>query len=152
MKPILGTALLLIVAALVPVMDQNAAAQDGKVEQELQARYRAWTEAIAKGTVVALFEKNAADEFTFIDAPTGALSNKKETIERIKALDVQSWEFDEVKVRAYGETAVVTSRWTIKGTAKGKDISGQYRSTEVWVKRAANWQEVASQATRVVQP
>ena len=151
MKPILGTALLLIVAAFVG-MNHNAAAQDGKVEQELQARYRAWTEAIAKGTVVALFEKNAADEFTFIDAPTGALSNKKETIERINALDVQSWEFDEVKVRVYGETAVVTSRWTLKGKGNGEDISGQYRGTEVWVKRAGNWQEVASQATRIVQP
>lgn len=149
MRPILGTALLAVLAAVVGLTERGAAAEEAKVVQELIEFYRDWTDAVGKGTVVALFERNAADDFTFIDALTGALGNKKETIERIKALDVQSWEFDDIKVRAYGETAVVTSRWTLKGTAKGKDISGQYRSTEVWVKRSGGWQEVASQATRI---
>lgn len=152
MKPILATTLLAALAAFVPLTGRSAAAEESKVEQEIKQFYRDWTDAVAKGTVAGLFERNAAEEFTFIDALEGTLGNKKETIERIKALDLQSWEFDEVKVRAYGETAVVTSRWTIKGTAKGKDISGQYRSTEVWVKRAGSWKEVASQATRIVQP
>ena len=152
MKPILSTVLFAVLAALVPLTERSAAAEEGKVEQEIKQFYRDWTDAVAKGTVAGLFERRSAEEFTFIDALEGTLGNKQETIERIKALEVKSWEFDEVKVRAYGETAVSTSRWTIKGSAKGKDISGQYRSTEVWVKRSGKWLEVASQATRVVQP
>jgi ketosteroid isomerase-like protein len=152
MKPILGIALLTVVALMLPGIKRQATAQDSKLEQELLTRYREWSDAVAKGTAAARFERNAAEDYTFVDAQTGGLHDKKGTLELLKAFDAQSWDIDDVKVRIYGDTAVVTSRWTLKGKLKGEDISGEYRATATWVKRSGNWQEVASQATRIISP
>ncbi len=58
----------------------------------------------------------------------------------------------DVEVRAYGDTAVVTSRATLKGQRQGLNISGQYRGIDVYVKKQGRWQVVAAQATRIAQP
>ena len=49
-----------------------------------------------------------------------------------------------MKVRAYGDTAVVTYVTTDKGKFKGQDISGRYRWTDVFVRRGGTWQIVAA--------
>jgi ketosteroid isomerase-like protein len=58
---------------------------------------------------------------------------------------------NEVKVRIYGDAAVVISLWTTKETPKGKDTGGQSRWTDTWVKKAGRWQCVASHEWEVVQ-
>jgi ketosteroid isomerase-like protein len=46
------------------------------------------------------------------------------------------FDVDDLAVRTYGETAVVTGRSTSKGrNAKGEPIRGQYRFLRVWVQR-----------------
>ncbi len=52
-------------------------------------------------------------------------------------------------MRAYGDTAVVHGLETEKSSYKGKDTSGQYRFTDVFVKRNGRWQAIATQVTRV---
>jgi ketosteroid isomerase-like protein len=52
-------------------------------------------------------------------------------------------------VRVHGEVAVVTGRNTIKATYMGKDISGAYRFTDTFVKRASRWQVMTTQGTAV---
>ena len=59
---------------------------------------------------------------------------------------------NEMKVRTYGDTAVSTGRSTIKAKVNGQDASGEYRFTDVWVKRGDRWQAVASQVTRIAKP
>lgn len=68
------------------------------------------------------------------------------------SLKYESVKFDEIKVHAYGDTAVLTGRSTVKGQDNGKDISGQYRYTRVYVKRQGRWQLVATQLTRIAEP
>jgi ketosteroid isomerase-like protein len=65
------------------------------------------------------------------------------------SLKYESIKFDEIKVHAYGDTAVVTGRSTAKGQDNGKDFSGQFRYTRVYVKRQGSWQIVATQSTRI---
>jgi ketosteroid isomerase-like protein len=65
------------------------------------------------------------------------------------SIKYESAKFDEIKVYAYGDTAVVTGRNTAKGQDNGKDFSGQFRYTRVYVKRQGKWQIVATQATRI---
>jgi hypothetical protein len=63
------------------------------------------------------------------------------------------FEVDDLAVRIYGETAVVTGRSTPKGVnAKGEPIRGQYRFLRVWVLRGGQWQVVAFQGTRIAEP
>ena len=62
----------------------------------------------------------------------------------------EAFDVDDLAVRIYGETAVVTGRSTPKGrTARGEPIRGQYRFLRVWVKRDGRWQAVAFQGTRI---
>ena len=68
------------------------------------------------------------------------------------SLKYDSAKFDEIKVHAYGDTAVVTGRNTTKGKDNGKDFVGQFRYTRVYVKRQGTWQLVATQATRIPEP
>jgi ketosteroid isomerase-like protein len=61
-----------------------------------------------------------------------------------------------VKVRVYGDAAVVTGRATIKGQLKtgadsAQDISGQYRYTRVYVKQQGQWRLVSFQFAPVAQ-
>jgi ketosteroid isomerase-like protein len=57
-----------------------------------------------------------------------------------------------MKVRVYGDMAVATYGSTDKGSYKGKDISGRFRWTDVFVKRNGRWEIVAGQGTRISQP
>jgi ketosteroid isomerase-like protein len=65
------------------------------------------------------------------------------------SIKYESVKFDDLKVHAYGDTAVVTGRSTVKGQDGGKDISGQSRYTRVYVKRQGRWQLVATQTTTI---
>ncbi|HUE83921.1 MAG TPA: nuclear transport factor 2 family protein [Pyrinomonadaceae bacterium] len=65
------------------------------------------------------------------------------------AIKYESLKFDDIKVRVYGDTAVVTGRSTSKGADQGQDFSGVFRYTRVYVKRPSGWQLVATQATRI---
>jgi ketosteroid isomerase-like protein len=68
------------------------------------------------------------------------------------SLKYESIKFDEIKVHAYGDTAVVTGRSTQKGKDNGKDLAGQFRYTRVYVKRQGRWQIVATQSTGIPEP
>jgi ketosteroid isomerase-like protein len=55
----------------------------------------------------------------------------------------------EMKVRLYGETAVITGQSTIRAKVKGEEVAGEYRFTDIWVKQSDRWLAVASQVTRI---
>lgn len=63
----------------------------------------------------------------------------------------QSIELGPMKVRVFGRTAIVTGSDTEKSMYKGKDSSGKYVWTDVFVNRNGRWQAVASETTKVQQ-
>ena len=91
-----------------------------------------------------------AEDFTFTN-PFGEVMTKEQRIGEIKPGGIQfdSYTVDDVKVRVYGDTAVVTNRTTLSGKRGDQAITGQYRATSVFVKKGGNWQVVASQSTRI---
>ena len=113
-----------------------------RIEQEL-------TDALLKGDA-SVFERNLADAFIFT-GPDGVVMSKAEFIAPIKSRDFkfESSKFDDMKVKVYGNSAVVTYQTTDKGTYKGNDLSGQYRWTDVFIKQGGGWQIVATQGTRI---
>ena len=56
---------------------------------------------------------------------------------------------DEVQVRVYGETAVLTSRVSIQGEDDSDGVSGEYRNTRVYVRQRGRWRAVSGQSTRI---
>jgi ketosteroid isomerase-like protein len=77
--------------------------------------------------------------------PTGVVRSKADVISDFKsgALKIESIESEDLKVQPYGDTAVVTGRTRIKGTDKGRALTGEQRFTQVYAKKDGRWQIVA---------
>ena len=72
---------------------------------------------------------------------------------RIEADDATFTEFniDDLKVRLFGDTAIVVGQGSIKAHTKTQDLSGQYVWTDTFVKMRGEWKAVASQVTPVLE-
>jgi ketosteroid isomerase-like protein len=141
------SAVLLI--GLLAAVPQGWAQAPGSAEQELIKRENAWSEATLKGDGAAL-QEIFADEYLDTDQD-GVTWNKSQDVANVTsgAFKLASYKLDDLKVHVYGRAAVVTGLNTIKATFKGKDVSGAYRFTDVFVKRGGRWQCVATQGTLV---
>ena len=82
-----------------------------------------------------------------VTAPIGICVDKPAVMSEVrqaaeKAI-VGRYDKDDLKVRAYGDTAVSSYRMTAEATFEGTDIKRQFCSTNVWMKRNGHWQIVA---------
>jgi uncharacterized protein (TIGR02246 family) len=119
-------------------------------ESELKALERQWSDAYVKGDS-AFLKSIETDDFRLVD-PEGNVVTKAQDIKELEAktFTVESATVGKLEVRMLGEKfAYVTGLSTMKGTYKGKDISGQYRFLDVFEKKDGKWQAIASQITRV---
>jgi ketosteroid isomerase-like protein len=139
------------VAVLVFGVAVLAQTQSESVEQELLKLEQQWTDALVKPDL-AFLDRIKADDYTFTDHE-GSVWTKAQSLALLKSGEdvISSCVADEMKARVYGDAAVVTGRNTTKETFKGKDISGQYRWTDTWVKHAGRWQCVATHVSRIAQ-
>jgi ketosteroid isomerase-like protein len=109
-----------------------------------------WADALVKRDQ-AVLDRIEAPDWMLTD-PSGTLQTKAQADTTLKSGDhtFESFKIDELKVRVYGDTAVVHGLETEKSNHKGKDTSGQYRFTNVFVKRDGRWQAIATHVSRVV--
>jgi ketosteroid isomerase-like protein len=138
-----GAALLLAISSLL------ARGADTKgVEKAIIQMEKDWAEAGIKKDVAA-FDRIVADDWISVDFE-GNVVNKTTAIADLKsgASSSASVDLGEMKVRVYGDTAIVIGSDTEKSTYKGKDSSGHYVWTDVFVKRNGRWQAVSSQSVK----
>jgi ketosteroid isomerase-like protein len=117
-------------------------------EQEIRQMIEKYRTAILQRDIATL-EKIWADDYVFVNA-AGDVLTKTERLANIKsgATTLDSIKREEnITVRVYQNSAVTTSRVTLKGQYSGQPISGDYRSTLVWVKGPGGWQLVSNQLT-----
>jgi len=150
MKRSLAIVALVILALAVPV--SMLAQQNSKAEKEVRAIIDELTAANLKGgpEVVPIFDKYLADDFVRIP-PSGAIYTKADMLDGWKTgkIKVQSAELSDLKIRVYGNTAVVTAISTAKSNVLGEAMSGQSRYTRVLVKRGGTWKCVLYQNTTI---
>ena len=119
-------------------------------EQELIKLENEWLQAFfAKDT--AFSERFLADDYAGIDEH-GNIRTKAQEIEEIKAGEHLSTSgvLDNVKVRVFGDAAVVTGRKIMKGLFQGKPYSSPYLWTDTLIKRDGRWQCVASHTSKPI--
>jgi ketosteroid isomerase-like protein len=97
---------------------------------------------------VAALEATTADDYLQIDM-AGNVRDKTTQMKRIASSEVkmESNTLDDMVVRVYGETAVVTGRATAVGTIRGEPYP-RIRYTRVYVKQGTAWKVVLYQQTR----
>lgn len=98
-----------------------------------------WAAAELRGDVTTL-DRMLADSFVGI-GPRGYMLTKEQWLARHTSGDLrhESFTWDDVRVRLYGDAAVATGRQTQRGDFQGRDIAGQFRVTQVFAKQRGRW-------------
>ena len=149
----------LIAAALLAAAAASSAAQtagrptafEQAAERQLIALVEEWGRAARAADARAL-NRLLADDFSATTAD-GRVRSKREYVADFTsgARRITELTFDDFQVRVHGNTAALTHGGTLRGTQGGRDASGRYRWTHIFVRRGARWRVVATQATRLAQ-
>lgn len=117
----------------------------GTVEHELVELSQEWMRAVQEHDRERL-DGILAREFSVV-GPIGDLG-REEWLERMAGpYAIEDFTYEEIDVEVYGDTAVLTSRYRQTARLDGRDLSGSYLVTDVWVRRDGRWQVVRRHAT-----
>jgi ketosteroid isomerase-like protein len=146
----------LVFAAMATLIALGAQAQSkpSAAAQTLMKLEKDWSDADVKKDVAAL-DRILAEDWTGIDFQ-GTVMNKaavlKEVAMNSDVTATESTVLGEMKIRVYGNTAIVSGTEVEKSQYRGEDSSGKYIWTDVFVQRNGRWQAVSSQSTKLVIP
>jgi ketosteroid isomerase-like protein len=133
------------IAAGLPVPKHEARA----VHKQIEALEMQWRQAQVDNNITVI-SSLLADDYVGISA-NGTIEDKSQAIAQRKAgtIRITQLDLDDLKVRLYGDTAVVTSKAELQGVNGQSDISGKYRYTRVYNRRLGQWKIVSFEASRI---
>jgi ketosteroid isomerase-like protein len=146
-------AFLLLIAAFCILLSPPAYAlprhENHAIHKEIENLEMQWRQAVIANDVTQM-DHLLADDYIGISA-NGTVETKPQALAQRKAGTVKISQLDltDLKVRVYGDTAVVTSRAELEGTNGQSNISGNYRYTRVYNRRLGQWKIVSFEASRM---
>jgi ketosteroid isomerase-like protein len=139
----LASSVYLAVTFISPI---NLDAQSSKDEQTLLQLERDWCTATVKGDKKGL-ARFLADDYSAVGA-RGIKKTKADELALLTASPTTVCNDFDIKVRLYGDAAVVTGTGLRSGTYQGKPYADlRVYWTDTWVRRNGQWQCVASHGT-----
>jgi ketosteroid isomerase-like protein len=128
----------------------RTASRGANAAQQVQGLEARVAEAVVKRDMRFL-ETHLAEDYIAIRAD-GKLGMRAQELESLSSghTKFESYDVRELKVRVYGDAAVVTLLFSVTATINGRPYSGDARATRVWVREKDSWKLVTHQATRVV--
>jgi ketosteroid isomerase-like protein len=111
-----------------------------------------WAQAELHADTKALSQLLDAD-FVCV-GPLGFMLNKEQYIGARASgqLQQESFEWQDVQVRVYGDAAIAIGSQIQKTKFQGNDVSGQFRVTQVYVRRGSTWTIVSLHLSPIGQP
>ena len=142
MKKMLVCFTLLLMA--MAVQAQISGSTGGDVENAITKLENQWV-AAGKMSDADAVAPLLADNFTNLNSD-GTVLNKAKTLAQIKGSKWETNEISDVKVTAFGNTAIATGAWRGKGTGPdGKPVDAHERWVDTWMKMPyGKWQCIAS--------
>ncbi|MGH7597056.1 MAG: nuclear transport factor 2 family protein [bacterium] len=128
-------------------------------EQEIRKLLDEFAQAFAQ-VDTAVLQSLIADDYVHTNL-TGEVLNKAQWLERAKMrradisagkTKIEHYSYDDIRIRIYDNTAVVTGQATTLGLQEGKEFKSNLRFTNVRVKREGRWQRVAFHDSNVATP
>jgi len=123
-------------------------AQDAATEKTLIANERAVNQSVAKGDLT-VFKQHVSVDGWAMDGMTGRTTVAefiKTFPQMSKDMKIESWDISDFKtVWVDANTAVLTYKWTGKGTFQGQPIPSPTWASTVWTKRNGKWTAVFHQ-------
>ncbi len=143
-----------LLACAIPHSAAMPLAQKHESRHEIDQLEDVWRKALL-GSDTKAMDALLAEDYIGISAD-GTIENKDQTLARLRSrvIHVTYLTISERKVRFYEKTAVVTSLATVEGTnGEGKDVSGSYRYTLVYIRNdQGDWKIVSFEASRIREP
>lgn len=157
MKPVMTLMLVVLVAYASCLSAQTRQPENATTaaatgaEDEIKKLEETRNQAILHGDV-AVLDRMTSGDYTFITL-RGEMRTKQEILKGFASgsFHYESRQIFDLRVRVYGNKAVVTGRSVQKGMENGKDYSGDYWFTRVYVKQSDQWLAVALQTTPIRQ-
>ena len=125
-------------------------ASDSEVEHALRRMSNEWVTAL-KERNTEVIARIMAPDCTFTYPLEGDGTEQFLADVGSGDLIVEAFTRDNVEVRVFGHTAVLTGLDTVKWLYKGHLIEGYYKAIQVFAEREQRWQLVAIQACPIAQ-
>lgn len=119
---------------------------------ELERLEKVWNEAHEHGDAAAL-EKLWAEDLE-VDVPRMPVMTRADAVSfaRSGRMKFLRYSTSDIRVRVYGDAAVVTGRLQRTRLVKGQETSDDWRFTKVYVREAQEWRVVSFHASEAAQP
>jgi hypothetical protein len=146
--------LILAIAIYLPASGQErfraAGSDSSKAEQAVLQVMNSWLDALKRGDLADL-ERIIADDYQ-ITVSDGKVLNRTQDLEPLRAgMKFINATTEDVRVRIFKETAVVTGKGMYRINFNGKEFDVRERFTDIYVRRKGVWQPVASHSTTLKQ-
>jgi ketosteroid isomerase-like protein len=124
-----------------------AAAEDEAAVEQLTRMEHQFAEAALERDISSL-EKLLAPDFVGVD-PRGTELTRAQVLANLQSPDRQitSLRHENVRVRLFGDTAVVLAVTVVRGEYNGQEVAGEFPYMRVWVKRQGEWRAIATQSS-----
>jgi ketosteroid isomerase-like protein len=117
------------------------------MEEELVRVEKEFTDAIAKNELERI-QRFVTNDWVIIGADGGIIErNRFFEVIRSGTLTHDMMESDEMRVRLYGDIAIVSALTRSRGKFMGQEFSTRERATDVFVKQDGQWRCVLTQLT-----
>jgi len=127
----------------------NSASNSASAETDVKKLMTDLAAALAKNDADAA-SKFYADDYHLV-TPDGVVQTREQRIADMRSgvTKFESFAYDDVNVRTYGDTAVAIATVRARGTVQGKPRTTDMRATLVLRKMADGWKVVSGQATPI---
>jgi ketosteroid isomerase-like protein len=142
----------LVFLSALMLLARSAFASEDVRTAKFRALEEAWTAAI-KSQDRASLEPFLRPEYSLTVARAGkplGFTDRAEWLRNATTTYViHEFQFHEIVVREYGDTAVVSSRYTQKATVNGRSRESEAFLTDIWVKTGSAWQVSARYSSQL---
>lgn len=118
---------------------------DAQAAREIERMNDEWVRAL-EARDLATLDRIMADDFIFTHPMEG--DGKSQFLADVESGDVRVERMgrDQVAVRLFGDTAVLSCRDTATWRYRGRDFTGVYKTLHIYARRGGRWQLVAIQS------
>lgn len=120
--------------------------------RELEHLEKVWNDAHERGDADALVGLWSDD--LEVDVPRMPVMNKGDVLNfaRSGRMKFLHYATSDIRIRTYGDTAVVSGRMQRTRQINGKELSDDWRFTKVYVRQEQQWRVVSFHASEAAQP
>ncbi|MCX6379988.1 MAG: nuclear transport factor 2 family protein [Armatimonadetes bacterium] len=113
----------------------------GAAETQIEKIERDWNHNLKEHKRAAI-SALCSEDFLFTDEH-GKVQDKTQYLNDIESLKVASYTMSDLKIKVYGDTAIVNGKW--KGKINDNEVEVSIRFTDTFVRRNNQWFVIASQ-------